>query len=250
MNAETVIEIRNATVEYRVQEFQVSTFKEYALRKLKGVHKVKTFKALDSVRLEVRRGESVALLGHNGSGKSTLLRVVAGIIEPREAKVNVTGRIAPLIELGAGFDVELTGRENIRLSCMLMGLKGYEIDARMDRIIEYSELAGFIDMPIKNYSSGMFGRLGFACATAVDPEVLLIDEVMSVGDANFSKKSRARLDELRAGGATVVLVSHSMPTVRDFCDRGVVLCEGKVVFDGPVEAAIAEHEKIMASRLG
>ena len=187
-------------------------------------------------------------MGHNGSGKSTLLKVLAGIIISDNKSFSISGRIAPMIELGTGFDGELSGYENIILSCALMGLTQEEVESRIESIVEFSELREFIDMPLKNYSSGMQARLGFACATAVDPDILLIDEVLAVGDQNFSKKCLYRIDQLRKLGTTVVLVSHDINTMKTFCSRGIVLERGKMKFDGDIETAALKHEEIMHQR--
>jgi ABC-2 type transport system ATP-binding protein len=223
-------------------------FKEYVLGYLQRQHESRIFRALADVNFEIQKGEAVALLGHNGCGKSTLLKVIAGIIPPSAGRIDTWGRIAPMIELGAGFDFELSGRENILLSCMLMGLTRSEIEARLDSIIAFADLGEFIDAPLKNYSSGMSARIGFACATAVDPDILLVDEVLAVGDTNFTRKCLARIKELRAKGTTVVLVTHDLHTVKLFCDRGIVLEEGSVRYDGTIIKAIDTFEQIMDAR--
>lgn len=243
-----MIELQNVNIEFSTPRYAYSTFKEFLLNTLKGRAGKETFKALKNVTIAIEKGQSVALIGHNGSGKSTLLRVMAGIYSPPNAHLKVTGRIAPMIELGAGFDGELTGRENIMLSCALMGLEMTEIKARMEDIIEFSELREFIDMPFKNYSSGMQARLGFACVSAVDPDILLIDEVLAVGDSNFARKCLARIRELQAKGATLVFVSHDAGTLSAFCDYGFVLEKGNLVFHGPIQDALDTHERIMAKR--
>lgn len=204
--------------------------------------------ALREVSFTMRSGESVALLGHNGCGKSTLLKAIAGVVRVDPSRLQTVGRIAPMIELGAGFDGELSGRENIILSCMILGLTRAEALSMMDAIIEFSELSQFIDMPVKNYSSGMYARLGFACATAVKPDILLVDEVLAVGDANFGQKCLARIHELRESGTTIVLVSHDTNLVKRFCVRGLVLENGHLRFDGPIDAAVARHDSIMEDR--
>lgn len=246
--SEQVIALQNVHVEFNTPKFAYSTFKEFVLNVLKGRTGGDTFRALNGITLTIEKGKSVALIGHNGSGKSTLLRVMAGIYSPPNAQMTVKGRIAPMIELGAGFDGELTGRENIMLSCALMGLEMSEIKHRIDDIIEFSELKDFIDMPFKNYSSGMQARLGFACVSAVDPDILLIDEVLAVGDSNFAKKCLARIRELQAKGATLVLVSHDAGTLSAFCEYGYVLERGNLVFEGPIQEALDAHERIMAKR--
>lgn len=243
-----VISARNVSVEYRVSEHKITSIKEYVLHYLSRRVSHRTIRALDNIDVEVRKGESVALIGHNGCGKSTLLKVLAGIIEPPGAKVEVKGRIAPMIELGAGFDFELSGFENIKLSCMLMGLSAAEIEERSSQIVEFAELRDFIHLPLKNYSSGMCARLGFACATAVDPDVLLVDEVLAVGDSNFARKCLKRIQALRENGTTVVIVSHDPTTVRRFCDRGYVIEKGVLKFAGPIEEALAMHDEIMDRR--
>jgi ABC-type polysaccharide/polyol phosphate transport system ATPase subunit len=244
MNADkNAIEIRNATVEFRQPHFKADTFKEFVFNFLSGKKGAKYFKAVDSFSAIFPKGSSTALLGHNGSGKSTLLKVVAGILEPREATILTSGRVAPMIELGAGFDGELSGRENIELSCTLMGMSSDEIRARIPSIIEFSELGEFIDTPFKNYSSGMQARLGFACASSVEPDILIVDEVLAVGDSSFQRKCLARIEEMQSKGLTFILVSHDQNMVRRFCTRGILLDHGKTIFDGDIEEAIRIHEK-------
>jgi ABC-type polysaccharide/polyol phosphate transport system ATPase subunit len=248
LETEPIIKVENVTVEYRISEHRFSGFKDYVLHGLRKKPNFRIFRALDKVSLEVQRGESLALIGHNGCGKSTLLKVIAGVITPQEGFVKADARIAPMIELGAGFDFELSGRENIALSCMLMGLTKEEVDAKIEGIIAFSELQDFIDSPLKNYSSGMTARVGFACATAIDPEILLVDEVLAVGDSNFAKKCFKRISELREKGTTVVIVSHDPNILHQFCDRGIVLENGKVAFSGSIQDALDEHERIMDRR--
>jgi ABC-type polysaccharide/polyol phosphate transport system ATPase subunit len=243
-----IISVNRVRVDYRMTTRRFTGFKEYVLGYLQRQHESRIFRALADVNFEIQKGEAVALLGHNGCGKSTLLKVIAGIIPPSAGRIDTWGRIAPMIELGAGFDFELSGRENILLSCMLMGLTRSEIEARLDSIIAFADLGEFIDAPLKNYSSGMSARIGFACATAVDPDILLVDEVLAVGDTNFTRKCLARIKELRAKGTTVVLVTHDLHTVKLFCDRGIVLEEGSVRYDGTIIKAIDTFEQIMDAR--
>lgn len=245
---EPIIKVENVTVEYRISEHNYSGLKDYILHGLKKKPNFRIFRALDNVTLHVRRGESLALIGHNGCGKSTLLKVIAGVITPQKGLVKAEARIAPMIELGAGFDFELSGRENISLSCMLMGLTKEEVEEKIEGIISFSELQNFIDSPLKNYSSGMTARIGFACATAIDPEILLVDEVLAVGDSNFAKKCFKRISELREKGTTVVIVSHDPNILHQFCDRGIVLENGKIAFSGSILDALDEHERIMDRR--
>jgi ABC-2 type transport system ATP-binding protein len=244
-----IVEAENLSVAYKLNEFKSSTLKEWIFNRLRGRGKTHEFRAVDNVSFKMRRGESVALVGHNGSGKSTLLRALAGIIPPSPGgAARVTGRIAPLIELGAGFDGELSGRENIFISCLLMGLSLEEIEERLEAIIDFSELREFIHVPVKNYSSGMYARLGFACATSVDPDLLIVDEVLAVGDTNFATKCQRRIEELRERGVSVLMVSHDESAVRRFCDRAVVMNRGVVVFDGNVDQAYIAQNKIMLER--
>lgn len=238
----------NVTVQYRHSNYNYHSFKEYCMQRFKGKIRETTIRALDGVNIKVLKGESVALIGHNGSGKSTLLRVLAGVIEPPKARIEINGRVAPMIELSTGFDGELSGYENIILSCSLMGLTSTEINSRIDDIITFSELRPFIHMPFKNYSSGMQARLGFSCTTAVDPDILLVDEVLAVGDSNFARKCLQRIQALRAQGTTVVLVSHDPSVVKSFCDRAYVLDKGRIVFEGGVDDSLAAHEELMEKR--
>ncbi len=244
-----VIICKNVSVTYRLSDYRYSGLKDMLLRRLEGKSSVRRFDALRNVSFEVRKAESLALIGHNGCGKSTLLKTLAGLIVPQKGTVTTTGRIAPMIELGAGFDFELSGRENIELSCMLMGLSRREIIEKIPSIIEFSDLETFIDSPIKNYSSGMVARLGFACATAIDPDILLVDEVLAVGDANFARKCLYRIESLRAKGTTVVLVTHDMKAVAKFCDRALLISSGIIKFDGPISKAITMHDEVMYERM-
>jgi ABC-type polysaccharide/polyol phosphate transport system ATPase subunit len=208
----------------------------------------RTFEALKDVSLRIRHGESVALIGHNGSGKSTLLKCIAGILPADEGSVRVDGRLATLLELGAGFHPDLSGRENVYLNGAILGLTRREVDRSFDAIVEFAGVAEFIDMPVRNYSSGMYVRLGFAIAVHVDPDILLVDEVLSVGDAAFQEKSLARMRGFGERGKTVVLVSHDLSSVRALCERTVVLDHGRVAFDGPTTEAIDYYEDLIAGR--
>ncbi len=231
------LRVSNVSVEYAVPTVQVMTLKEAVIQKLRGNLRNQMFRALDNVSVEAFDGECVAIMGHNGCGKSTLLKVMAGIIEPQSGAVDISGRIAPMIELGAGFDPELTGIENIHLSCTLLGLSRREIASKINDIVAFSELGEFIHAPVKTYSSGMYARLGFACSTTIEPDLLLVDEILSVGDENFQRKCLDRVTSMRARGRTIILVSHDLNTVSKFADRCYVLDHGKVVFHGlPVEA--------------
>ena len=204
------------------------------------------FKALNGVSVRIAHGESVALVGHNGSGKSTLLKVMARILPPDRGRVDVDGTVATLLELGAGFSPELTGRENMYLNGSILGLSRAEVDRSFDAIVDFAGVRDFLDTPVKNYSSGMYVRLGFAVAVHVDPDILLVDEVLAVGDATFQEKSLARMRSFKERGKTVVLVSHDLGAVADLCDRVVVLDHGRVVFDGPAAQGLQHYERLVA----
>lgn len=201
------------------------------------------FEALKGIDLVIGEGESVAILGLNGSGKSTLLKLVSGVMEPDAGEVLTRGRVAGLIEVGAGFHPELTGRENVFLNAAILGMKKHEIEERYDDIVAFSEIGQFIDQEVKHYSSGMFMRLAFSVAIHVELDVLLVDEILSVGDAPFREKCRLKFEELIAAGKTLVVVTHDMEMVRELCTRGVVISTGEIVHDGELEAAIALVDK-------
>jgi ABC-type polysaccharide/polyol phosphate transport system ATPase subunit len=203
------------------------------------------FWALRDIDLEIGKGDVVGVIGRNGAGKTTLLRMLAGVTRPTTGRLRVRGRVAPLISVGVGFHREMSGRENVYVNGMLLGLSKREVDRRFDAIVEFSELEDFIDTPVKFYSSGMFMRLGFAAAVHTDPEVLLVDEVLAVGDVAFQVKCAERMKQIREAGTTIVLVSHNLHSVRVLCPRAVVLNRGRTEFDGPVEGAIARHHEIL-----
>lgn len=219
------------------------SFKEAFVGWIKGKRvRADTFTALDDISLQVGEGEAVAVLGLNGSGKSTTLKLISGVLEPDGGRVFTRGRVAGLIEVGAGFHGDLSGRENVYLNAAILGMSKKEIDERFDAIVEFSEIGAFIDQEVKHYSSGMFMRLAFSVAIHVELDVLLVDEVLSVGDAPFRAKCTAKIKELTERGVTMVVVSHSANLVRELCDRGVVISSGRVVFDGPIEEALVVLE--------
>ncbi len=199
------------------------------------------FLALHNVDLNIARGETLGIIGHNGAGKSTLLKVIAGVLKPSSGSVSVKGKLAPLIELGAGFDPELTGVENIFLNASILGLSRREIEAKFQDIIDFSELREFIYSPLKSYSSGMVARLGFSIATEVDPDVLLVDEILSVGDEHFSRKCDERMEQFKKRGATIILVSHSMEDIARLCDMVLWMDHGRMLGYGPNVAEITER---------
>ncbi len=198
-----------------------------------------SFDALRNVSFDIYQGQTVALLGYNGSGKSTLLKMISGVFLPDSGEIGVRGRIAGLIEVGGGFHPDLTGRENVYLNGAILGMSQAEIQARYDDIVRFAEIPDFMDTEVKHYSSGMFVRLAFAVAIHVEHDILLVDEVLAVGDEVFQKKCFAKLDELKAAGKTIVIVSHALDTLKKICDRGILIRDHEVAFDGPIEAAIA-----------
>jgi len=228
-----VVEIDHVSVHYRVPIDPVLSLKEYAIRRVTGRARYVEHAALDDVSLHAGPGDTVGIIGRNGAGKTTLLRLIARVLRPTSGRVRVLGRTAPILDLVGGFHPELTGRENIFLNGTLLGLTRREIDARIENIVSFAELDGFIDAPIRSYSSGMVARLGFAVASDVDPAVLVIDEALGVGDERFQVKCAARLDAFRARGTTLLLVSHDMHTIRRLCQRAVWIDRGRVRAEGP-----------------
>jgi ABC-type polysaccharide/polyol phosphate transport system ATPase subunit len=240
---ELAVEIRNVSKVFTIKHNPSPNLKVRFLGMFSARNRetAEQFWALRDVDLIVRKGESVGLVGPNGSGKSTLLRVMAGIFPPTSGDLVVRGRVAPMIELGVGFNPELSGRENIYLNTSLYRLSRRETDAIYHQIVAFSELEQFIDTPVKNYSTGMYARLGFSVAVHLDPEILLIDEVLSVGDERFQAKCVTRMDELRHRGTTIVLVSHSAETVERMCDRACLLLHGRKIVEGAPTTVIEEY---------
>ncbi|MEA4813239.1 MAG: ABC transporter ATP-binding protein [Anaerolineaceae bacterium] len=222
------IELRNVSVQYRLPTERMGTLKEYAIRWVQRKISFNHFWALNDVSFTVKKGEVFGLIGHNGAGKSTTLKVISRVLRPTKGRVLVYGKISPLIELGAGFHPELSGRENIFLNGALLGYTREEMEAVFDEIVDFAELRPFIDAPIRTYSSGMYARLGFAVATAHVPEILILDEILSVGDEAFQKKSFDRLQGFQSQGTTVVMVSHGMGKVEELCDRAALLEHGRL----------------------
>ncbi|MCW2289854.1 ABC-type polysaccharide/polyol phosphate transport system ATPase subunit [Leucobacter luti] len=215
-----------------------NSFKESIVAAIQRKELSSQFHAIDGLSLEVPEGQSIALLGRNGSGKSTTLKMLSGVMRPDQGWIRTRGRIAGLLEVGAGFNPNLSGRDNVYLNAAILGMTKEETDARFDDILEFSEIGDFIDTEVKHYSSGMYSRLGFSVAVHTELDVLLVDEILSVGDASFRLKCIARMNEMRAQGKTMFVVSHSAGQVQQLCDRGVVLQRGKIVFDGPIDEAI------------
>ncbi len=228
---------------YPLRRERVTSLKEAVLGRFKHLRAVEELWALRNVSFQVRPGEAVGLVGANGSGKSTLLQLAAGVLRPTEGQLRVAGRVSPLIELAAGFDPELSGRDNVFLNGALLGRSRREMARRLDAIVEFAELAEFIDVPVKNYSSGMYARLGFAVAVDVEPEILIVDEVLAVGDERFQAKCVERIRAIRARGTTLLHVSHSMEQVTGLCERVIVLHRGRVLHDGAPQEAIRRYRE-------
>ena len=227
-----VIEVNNVSMRFNLAKERTDTIKEYILKMARGKLFFDEFWALRDVSFSVAAGDSLALIGRNGCGKSTMLKVIAGVMSPTKGKVKVRGSIAPLIELGAGFDMDLTGRENIYMNGAIMGFDRKFMNAHFDEIAEFSELKDFLDVPVKNYSPGMLARLGFSIATIVDAEILIVDEILSVGDAAFQRKCEQKMDALLSGGTTLIFVSHSGEQVKRLCRKAVWLDHGQVQLYG------------------
>lgn len=238
---EPIITVTNVSMHFNLMVERVNSLKEYLINFFKGRLLYHDFLALDNVSFEINRGEIVGIIGLNGSGKSTLLKIIAGVLVPSSGSVQVRGSMAPLIELGAGFDAELTAEENIFLNGALLGYSRSFMQERFGEIIEFAELEGFEQVPLKNFSSGMQSRLGFSIATIVQPEILLVDEVLSVGDFKFRKKCEKRIQQMIENGVTVVLVSHSSNMIETMCSRAVWLEHGKLRKVGEAKAVCEEY---------
>jgi len=238
-----VIELRDMSLCYRLAKHRIPSFKEYAIHFLRGALEHHQLWALKNVDLSVSRGETLGLIGRNGAGKSSLLKVICGVHKPTRGTARLRGRVAPILELGTGFDYELSGHENIYLNALLLGFTRKEIDERLDWIVDFSGLSDFIHSPIRNYSSGMLARLGFSIATAWTPDVLILDEVLAVGDASFIKRCESRIGELRDSGATVLMVSHAPDSIRKNCERCLWLDKGMVQADGPTDEVLERYKR-------
>lgn len=242
---ESTIIVKKVGMRFVLSKEKISGLKEYVIKRLKNEIKYNKFWALKDISFEVQKGDRVGILGLNGAGKSTLLKIIAGVMKPTEGEVIVKGKVVPLLELSAGFDSEYTGRENIFLRGAVLGFKKDFIEERFKEIIEFAELGKFIDVPVKNYSSGMRARLGFAISTLVDPDVLILDEVLSVGDALYRQKSTKKIMSLiNNKGTTVLFVSHSISHVRRICNKALWLEEGRVVMFGDVDEVTNKYEEM------
>jgi ABC-2 type transport system ATP-binding protein len=238
-----VIRVDDIGMRFNLMEKKVDNLKEYFIKLLKNEIRYQEFWALKNISFSVNKGDRLGILGLNGAGKSTLLKIIAGVLKASEGELNVRGKIVPLLELGAGFDPQYTGEENIYLYGAVLGYPKEFISEKYNDIVEFSELSDFINVPVKNYSSGMKARLGFSIATIMDPEILILDEVLSVGDAKFRKKSEKRILDMFERGVTVLFVSHSIEQIRRICSRAIILDKGILVADGLVEEICNLYEE-------
>lgn len=236
---DTSIQFNSVTKKFSFQK--QGTFKEFLPALIKGEETTRGFIALDEISFTIKKGECVGVIGPNGSGKSTILKLIAGVMSPTIGKIDVFGSISPLIELGAGMHPELTGRENIYLNGAILGLKRAGIDKNLRSIIDFSEIEAFIDQPVKHYSSGMYMRLAFAIAVHVDPEILIVDEILAVGDDAFQKKCFKKMNEFKKRGVTIIFVSHNLSQIKSFCDRVIYINHSKLVADGAVEPVCQQY---------
>ena len=235
--------VKDVSLKFKMESNRADSLKEFCVRWLRRDLESEDFWALDGVSFEVEKGDVVGIIGHNGAGKSTLLKVISGIMKPTKGSVEVYGGIVPMLELGSGFDFELSGRENIYLNGAILGYSKKFLDGRYGEIVEFSQLGQFIEAPLRTYSSGMLARLAFSVACVVEPDILIVDEILSVGDADFQEKSRARMMELMTGGTTVFFVSHSLQQIREMCSRAVWLEHGRVQAFGEAADVCDRYER-------
>lgn len=241
LNRDIAIQIENVSVGYVVPSERIGTFKEFAIRWIQRKIKHQTFWALKNVSLDIGQGEVLGIIGKNGAGKSTLLKLIARVIKPNMGRVWVRGRVSPLLEIGAGFHPELTGRENIYLNGAMLGFTRKQMDKKINSIIAFSELGDFIEAPLRTYSSGMWARLGFAVATDTQPEILIIDEILAVGDEAFQKKCLRRIKTFHTQGTTILIVTHTMSMIEEMCDRAIWLDHGELKANGDVKKVISAY---------
>lgn len=240
-----MIEVRDVSMRFRLTDDKIMSLKEFVTRKLSGKLKTNEFWALKHASFDVYKGEVMGIIGHNGAGKSTILKVISGILKPTEGTVTSHGNIVPMLELGSGFDMDLTGHENIFLNGAILGYSEEFLQSKYDEIVAFSELGQFIEVPIRNYSSGMLARLGFAVATEVKADLLVVDEVLAVGDFIFQQKCQKRLADMLAGDTTLLFVSHNSQQVQELCRRAIWLDHGVVRGDGPSAEVCAAYESAM-----
>ena len=238
----SIIEVNNVSMRFKMTKECIFSLKEYFIKFVTGKLVFEEFRALTDVSFSVKKGEILGIIGYNGAGKSTMLKVISGIMNPTSGYIKVEGVISPLIELGSGFDMELTARENIFLNGYILGYSKKFIKEHFDKIVEFSELEEFLDVPVKNFSSGMVARLGFAIATVVQPEILIVDEILSVGDFKFQEKSENKIKEMLASGTTVILVSHAINQIEDICTKVLWLEHGRVRGYGNTKEICEEYK--------
>lgn len=241
--AKDIIKVENVGMKFNLSKEKIDSLKDYIIKSIKGQVSYNEFWALKDINFTLQKGDRLGILGLNGAGKSTLLKVIVGVFKPTEGKVTKYGKIAPLLELGAGFDSQYTGRENIFLYGAVLGLDRKFLESKFDEIVKFAELEEFIDVPVKNYSSGMRARLGFAIATIVEPEILILDEVLSVGDAKFRKKSEKKVMSMFDKGVTVLFVSHSIEQVKRLCNKAILLEKGRIIASGDIEEVAKIYEE-------
>lgn len=246
--AKPAIVVSDMSMMFNLNQEKVDNLKEYFIKLVTRKLHFTEFWALNDISFTVEKGDRVGVLGFNGAGKSTLLKVIAGVLKPTKGSVSVNGVIAPMLELGAGFDMNYSGKENIYLYGATMGYSRKFIEEKYDEIVEFSELGDFINVPVKNYSSGMRARLGFAIATAVEPEILILDEVLSVGDAKFRKKSEAKIRSMFDKGITVLFVSHSVDQVLNICNKAIILEKGKLIAQGDAKEICARYNEMVKGK--
>ena len=237
-----MIKAENVSVKYLMAYDRIKSMKEYLVQLVKGNIQYEEFWALQDISFEVKKGEVLGIIGHNGAGKSTLLKVISGILKPTSGSVQVNGTVVPMLELGSGFDFDLTGRENVFLNGAILGYPEQFLKEKYGESVEFSELGQFIDVPLRNYSSGMVMRLAFSIATVVQPDILIVDEILAVGDADFQEKSKRRMLELMGGGTTVLFVSHSLGQIQEMCDRVLWLEKGRLKMAGKTETVCAMYQ--------
>ena len=235
LDEDVVVNVEHISMEFKITRDKIDTLKEYVIRTLKRSKKEKEkIRVLDDISFKVYKGDKLGILGFNGAGKSTLLKILAGVYEPTSGNIQIKGKVAPLLELGAGFDKNYTGKNNIYLNGAFLSMEKHFLDEKFEEIVEFSELGEYINYPVKNYSSGMRAKLGFSIATLVEPDILIVDEILSVGDIKFRKKSSEKINEMMAEGVTVLLVSHSISQIRKICDKCIWIDNGKLVMEGEV----------------
>ncbi len=243
MAGKVVIKVDHVGMKFNLSQEKVDNLKEYVIKFLKREMKYNEFWALKDVSFEVEEGDRVGILGLNGAGKSTLLKVISGVLKPTEGTVMTKGKLVPMLELGAGFDPQYTGSENIYLQGAMLGYSKQFIDEKYDEIVKFTGIPRFMDVPVKNYSSGMKARLGFSIATIVEPDILILDEVLSVGDKKFKRKSERKIKSMFDSGVTVLFVSHSLPQVKRICNKAILLENGRLIAAGPVEEVAEIYEE-------